>query len=492
MKENSPSTSLRWSEKLGRTGLFRAAFVLIVLAYFVRFVGPGLHSGFNTDDPMNIYIAWQPGWGSLLSNLILFFTTSVRPMGGVYFGALYHFFGLNPFPYHVALTGLLLVNAFLSYRFGRLLTGSELAGGLTALVMVYHGRMAELVYLPSFAYDVLCFLFYFLALNCYLTVRTRGARLTRMQTAAFLLLYICALDSKEMAVTLPVIAFLYEAIWHAPGGKSPAHIGRWLRGEALPALLAGLLTLVYVLGKTLGADSLVKLEAYRPVFTWDRYWESTTRFVNAILYEPNAGGFFNSGRVALLAAILLLMAWRTRQKHLWLMWFFIWIAPLPITFIPGRNGPCLYLPLMGWAVIVVTIFLSLCRTAVQSRALRWAPAEIALGLLVTVGIAAFWVKTERDERGVPPGIRHPGQLTWSVIQQVRAAQPRVPPGSQIYVVRGPFEGWDMKFILELLYRDRSVTVWLGEQTPLPPYRIEQMNYIFTFEDGKLNRIKGVP
>jgi hypothetical protein len=33
-------------------------------------------------------------------------------MGGVYFYSLYELFGLNPYPYHVVITLLLLVNVF--------------------------------------------------------------------------------------------------------------------------------------------------------------------------------------------------------------------------------------------------------------------------------------------------------------------------------------------------------------------------------------------
>ena len=459
--------------------LVQVGFALVVLAYFVRFVAPGLQAGFNIDDPMNIHSFWSRGAGELVRNLVLFFTTYGRPMGGVYFSVLYHFFGLNPFPYHVALTGLLLLNTFLAYRFARLVTGSQLAAGLTALPIVYHAQMPQLVYMPALVFDVLCFTFYFSALVYYLSIRTRGVQLNVGQTAVFLALYVCALDSKEMAVTLPAIVLLYEAIWRPAGRK-------WA-----PAVGGVLLTLVYVLGKAFGSDSWIKLAAYRPEFTWSRYWESTTRFVNAVFSQPIHGGFFTAGRVALLAAILLCVAWRSRQKHLLLMWFFLWIAPLPITFIPDRGGPNLYIPVLGWAMVVASVFVWLAGIAVRSRALRWAPAPVALGVIVTLGMAAFWVKTEREDRQVSPDIRNPGQLTWSVIQQVRAVQPSVPPGSRIYVVRGPFDGWDMKFIMELVYHDRSVHVWLGEQTPLPPERIEQMDYVFTFENGKLIRLKGV-
>jgi hypothetical protein len=439
---------------------------------------------------MNIHSFWIRGPVELAKNLVLFYTTYGRSMGGVYFSLLYRFFGLNPLPYHVVLTALLLLNTWLAYRFGRLIAGSALTGGLVSLAVAYHAEMLHLFYLPAFVFDVLCFTFYFSALNYYVARRGSGIRLTKKQIAVFLTLYVGALDSKEMAITLPAVVLLYEAIWHAPAGVSPDNAARWLKREALPGLAAGVMTLIYVLGKTYGSDSLVKMVAYRPVFSWSRYWESTTRFVNTIFYQPIQSPFFDPPRVVLLAAVLLFVAWRAKQRRLLFAWFFLWIAPLPITFVPGRGGACLYIPLAGWAAMVASIFVSLARVAARSALLRWIPERAALGALVGIGIALFWANTERRGGNVPPGILKPAALTWSVADQIRAVQPAVKPGSRIYVAHDPFGTWDMKFIMELVYHDRSVNVWLGEQVPLPPADINRMDYVFTFEDGRLKRLKG--
>jgi len=71
-----------------RFRLLYVGFTAIVLLYFVRFVGPGIYGGLNNYDPMNIYSFWIRGPGQLIRNLVLFFTTYGRPMGGVYFGLL--------------------------------------------------------------------------------------------------------------------------------------------------------------------------------------------------------------------------------------------------------------------------------------------------------------------------------------------------------------------------------------------------------------------
>jgi hypothetical protein len=453
--------------------LLRAGFTLILLAYFWRFVGPGLHAHFNPDDPMNIYYYWSRGAWQLVRNLVLFFSTYGRPMGGVYYSVLYHFFGLNPLPYHVATTALLLLNTFLTYRVTRLLTESQLTGGLAAFVAVYHAGMAHLVYLPAFVYDVLSTTFYLAALSYYLSIRTRDRSLTRTETAVFLLLSVCALDAKEMAITLPVVVFLYEAIWHRPLG--------WAR--AIPATLAGALTAVYVLGKAFGPDSLTRRVAYRPTFTWSRYWESTERFLNTIFYQPMNHNLARLAGYVVLVLLLLAAAVYLKQKALVWMGLFAWIAPLPIAFVPDRGGGCLYLALIGWAMILATVAVLVLR-----RFPKTVPGEIAAGVLVVAGMAAFWAKTAHEDRHVPPGVRNPGEFTWNVLQQIQALQPSVKPGSRIYVADDPFDGYDTRFLLELTYHDRSVNVWLGRKFPLPADQIARMDYCFTFEDGKLKRL----
>ncbi|MGD0013308.1 MAG: hypothetical protein ABSD56_02610 [Bryobacteraceae bacterium] len=189
-------------------GVPQIAGAAVVLAFFLYFVWHGLSAPFAEDDMMNIYTYWSRGPWQLIKGLLLFFTTYYRPMGGVFYSLMYHFFGLNPLPYHIGVALLLLINVFLAFRLAVHLFGSQLLGGLTALLTAYHAQLAWMVYIPSFIYDVLCFTFYILALTYYISIRNRAVLLNKKQTIAFLLLYVAALDSKEMAVTMPVIVLL--------------------------------------------------------------------------------------------------------------------------------------------------------------------------------------------------------------------------------------------------------------------------------------------
>src|SRR5581483_6779587 len=78
-------------------------------------------------------------------------------------------------------------------------------------------------------------------------------RLTAEQTTILLLLYLCALASKEMAVTLPVFVFMYEWLYH--GRKVPRSAFLWI---AVPV------TAAYIAYKITGAQAMTANPDYLP------------------------------------------------------------------------------------------------------------------------------------------------------------------------------------------------------------------------------------
>jgi hypothetical protein len=88
-----------------------------------------------------------------------------------------------------------------------------------------------------------------------------------------------------------------------------------------------------------------------------------------------------------------------------------------------------------------------------------------------------------------PGFANVGRVTHSVIDQLQRIQPRVEPNSRVVFLNDVFSGWDVKFIAELTFRDRSVNVWLLPKVPLSRNEVSAMDYIFRFDHGTLVRIK---
>src|SRR5207237_4665024 len=117
---------------------FDAIGVTVIIAYFLHFALPALSGGFREDEMMNLGICWCAGaLKSLLANIIfwkLFLCPGdalyylllylYRPGGAVYYLPLYHFFGLDPLAYRIALIGILASSIHLFCYLCRLLASS--------------------------------------------------------------------------------------------------------------------------------------------------------------------------------------------------------------------------------------------------------------------------------------------------------------------------------------------------------------------------------
>jgi hypothetical protein len=441
------------------------AGALLVLAWFVWFTWDGLRAGFAPDDMMNLYGYWYPGvWKSLFSNLLIG-SNAYRPMGAVFYLPLFELFGLNPLPYRSVVWCLLLLNVGLAFRTARLLGCREIAAAIAALIVCYHAGLADLHYSAATIYDVLCFAFYLAALGFYISRRQDGSTLRAKDWAVFFVLFVCALNSKEMAVTLPVMLLAYEWLYQE-------------RRRPWPALAAGALTAIYILGKQFGADPLMAQDAYRPVFTAARFFESSTLHLNELFY---GGYFFGRGRAVLLwiAVAALVFARRTPRPELRFAWLLTWIAPLPIVFLNGRTHSCLYIPLFAWGMLASVLLVDLAGWISRGRpAVRYAIVGIAVALLART--------TALHKRHVLPQYSSNGALTAKVIRQFREANPKAEPGSQVLLLDDPFEGWDARFIAELWFRDRTVTAWPQNKLRFTEEHIhKEMKRIYRFEGDRI-------
>ena len=204
----------------------KLAFALLTLSYFLYFNWDGLRVRFAADDMMNMIAYWRLSPTELWLDLFMPWRGAFRPMGGIFYLPLLQCFGLNPLPYHAAMLAILLGNLYLVYRFARRIGCGELQAGLATLIVAYHAGLSMLYYSTAYIYDVLCFSFYMGAFLGYARVRSQGRLLRGGETALVVGLYLCALDSKEMALTLPIVLLAYELIYHRPAVWSTRRNGQ--------------------------------------------------------------------------------------------------------------------------------------------------------------------------------------------------------------------------------------------------------------------------
>lgn len=449
------------------------AGALFLLAYFLFFAIDGLWAHFAPDDAMNIQHYWIRGVPQLIRAQFEFFSSYLRPMGGLYYLPLFHLAGFHPLPYRAVALFIIGLNVVFFYSFARSVSGSYRIAWLASVLFCFHPKVMDIFYSNAVIYDVLCFCFYFAALACYARIRARGLLPNWRQTAVVLLLYICALNSKEMAVTFPVTLALYELLFHPPPRFAPKAF-----------LIAGFLTAAYIAGKTLGPDPLIAMPGYRPVFTLEKFMHSVTENIQTLFYLSHR---FGSKQLLLSSAALLAFARLRKSAYVAFCVLFALSSELPIAFI-GRAGSCLLIPLAAWAMLVAAVVWALADLTALAFARTRARSLVAPALVaVFVFMNARHVLSEK--RRIRPILLKEQQTTWRVIQELQAVRIGPKPGSTIAILNDPFVDWDMLFLAQLRFRDPSLNFYLPRKTPLPATEIAKMDYLFDYRDGKLVQIK---
>jgi hypothetical protein len=464
---------------------------VFVLSYFVYFNWVFLRTPFAPDDMMNMGRLWRtPPFQLLLSNIALW-RAGGRPMAGLFYLPIYHVWGLNPLPYHAVMLLILLANVYLTYRFAIALGATELASGLAALLLCFHYGMRLLYFDTAFIYDVLCFFFYVAAFIWYAQIRGRGRLLRGWETAVFLVLFVCALGSKQMAVTLPPMLLVYELIWNFPKQRGWKGLREWLFGPGRMVFYSGLLTLVYVWGNTHGPDAVTNVPAYKPVFTLARALDFQQRQFGTYFFVWRHTGW---RAIFVVWAVMAYLAFRRRNPILIFCLALGLIGPIPIEFLEWRDGPNLAIPYAGWAIFASIVFVDLARgisgILAAEPLLRRVGRPAVFTMLIVLGIY-LWARENARLKHlyVDPGLKDYAPVTAGVIQQFHALNPQVRPNTRVLFLNDPFEDWDVVFIADLWFKDRSLTIRAQRLTPFPADEIARMENVFEFQNGKLVRIR---
>src|SRR5262245_54958781 len=108
-----------------------AICIAVLIAYFLHFALLARQGGFRDDEMMNLWMYWYQValqsvlglakfWTSSSLNVLGSTMNSYRPGGALYYLPLYHFFGLNPFPYRIVQISILALSIPIAYYLARL------------------------------------------------------------------------------------------------------------------------------------------------------------------------------------------------------------------------------------------------------------------------------------------------------------------------------------------------------------------------------------
>ncbi|MBI2820555.1 MAG: hypothetical protein HYX73_11295, partial [Acidobacteria bacterium] len=365
---------------------------------------------------------------------------------------------------------------------------------LATLLVTYHAWFVDLYYSSGTVYELLCFFFYFTALLYYVRIRQAGRWLRPAQWAWLCLLYLCALNAKEMAVTLPLFLGIYEFLFSPPAGLSGME--RWLRQEFRGAFLTGILTLPFAIGKLLGAGSLIENPAYRPAISGGKFLDTFHLYLNPFFYQDH---FFRDSNTAQLLLLMLVVALWQKSRVLLFSWTFLLLSVLPFIFLPHYAAFFLYIPSVGWALFGASIIVSLrkllwrgvCSISVKLGRVKappgWPVGPILIFLLLAcvLGIAhrPESLKTLAHFRSVQPPVR---EMTAELDREL----PTVPARSRILFLDDPFPAGDysLLFLVRLFYDDLSLEIGRRKSGALPPEDDQPYDFAFTFSNNRLTSV----
>jgi hypothetical protein len=440
---------------------------------------------------MNLYRSWIFPVSALIKANLLFFLPSdfIRPMGEAWYRAVFTYAGWDARPFHAANLAILTANIFLVYAVARRLTASRLAALVTALLCAYERYWGLLYFDTGYVFDTLVFFFGILTLLGYVAIRQQGRDARAWELAGLAVLYICALNAKELAVALPAILLIYELLWHGlPGRPAGWKWAGWRRFAAIGVF--GAMTVAFIAGRT---SALTANPAYAPEFTWARFAASNGEFLNSLLVAP---AWSNGTKLLAVGAATLGVALLFRSRVLVFGWCFAVVGMLPLAFVPPRWGPQFYWPLFGCALYAGFaasgaagwVFRWVTRGMAEGRPRFWVTRGAAVALFLTLLIPLYrhYKPIGMSEAST---VTDEAPVTTSTAAQMHALFPVLRHGERILFLDDPIRAdWEnMIFIVQLSYGDRTLVIKRVKQMKERPSAEEISKYdlVVGYRDGRL-------
>lgn len=331
-----------------------------------------------------------------------------RPVGNLFWFTDYIAYNLNPFGYHAVNVILHVLASFEVFILCRLITSNRTTSALAATIFAVMPVHAEAVAWTAARFDILSGLYYFASLIFFVLYLRRGAlRLYLISLGAFLL----AVSSKEMALTLPIIILLYDALLNPRGpfrvlealrrhvpfwGLVLIRLGLWGRGYRGLQLIPG------DLWSWMDGNILRIVDPLVPDITSEARW------------------------IFALCTILLFFMYRDRRQVLFgLVWIPITYAAT-INSITGPTARSFYIPSLGLSLVIASV---LTRPILRpSRVARSLGVAMLLMLIVSYS-AVLITRSQLYYRA--------GEVAQAIPQQVKSLHPTLPPGARLVFVGVP-------------------------------------------------------
>ncbi|MBI1912398.1 MAG: hypothetical protein HYS21_10400 [Deltaproteobacteria bacterium] len=303
----------------------------------------------------------------------------------------YSIWGLDPKGYHLTNVILHSINACLAFALIEKITKNKAASLLASFIFALHPLNVENVAWIAERKTLLTTLFSFASILSYIRFREKGGLIFYILC---LILFILALLSKPLTVTLPLTLAAYEIFFKKADRKLLIIL------PLFAISILGALTAVWahIEHKSIeqGAMTIdVLLGAVYPTML-PIFW----KYIRMIAWPFNLSGFYDATvydsffRLPVLASLIgwlaafIAVIWKgTPQIRFWFFWFWIWLLPVSnIIPIPVYYADrYMYLPAIGFFVMASLLVIKL-TGAINRKAVLYA---VFAALVIFYGAASF-------------------------------------------------------------------------------------------------------
>ena len=204
------------------------------------------------------------------------------------------------------------------------------------------------------------------------------------------ILYSCAVNSKEAAVSLPAILLVFQLLRNPPRSVS------WIWREARAVLATGGVGLIYLWARFTSPNNLLGHPAYTPAFSVYRYLESTAYYLNELSSQEH---LWTTAGAAVLLLSMAAIALLARSRDLWFAWLLIVVGSAPIAFVLPRGVAAYYIPLVGYALFIAIVLVRTREFLFRARSAALALAS--QGVLFVMLFATVWRWQIHHQRRFP-------------------------------------------------------------------------------------------
>ena len=331
---------------------------------------------------------------------------SYRPVATLSYYLTYAIAGLNPFFYHLLSVILHMVNVVLVYLLFNLILKPRFTALIAGLLFACHPALTEAVDCIAYNEDLLAAVFFLLSFLFCLKSSTNGLKSNIINYGLSLFFFLLGLLSKEMAIALPAIIFLYDVSLRNDAGRKSFSLQLILKNIKARGLFYGgylAVSLLYlsirffvlyhpqesikpfygnlverIIFLPAHIFSFIKLAFFPINLTADYVFSYPHHFFSA----SNLIGFLF---VAGLAVGSVFIFKYSREFFFGIWWFFITLFPV-YNIIPIYNPLAerfLYIPLIGFCMLVAIAFKPLMNKRLSETVLVKVLSSVAIIVILS-------------------------------------------------------------------------------------------------------------